>query len=75
MIINKLTIIFSGQFVCLLFNSISYCFTLFICGGPCHLSSFRQCSGGPYFPLRTAGLWKNLFIILNPSTFIVSKTT
>ena len=22
-----------------------YCFTLFICGGPCHLSSFTQCSG------------------------------
>ena len=26
-------------------NTVSYCFTLFICGGPCHLSSFKQCSG------------------------------
>ena len=25
-----------------------FCFTVFTCGGPCHLSSFRQC------PLRTA---------------------
>ena len=24
-------------------NTISYCFTLFICGGPCHLSSFKHC--------------------------------
>ena len=23
-------------------NTISYSFTLFICGGPCHLSSFKQ---------------------------------
>ena len=23
----------------------SQCFTLIICGGPCHLSSFKQCSG------------------------------
>ena len=26
-------------------NTVSYCFALFICGGPCHLSSFKQCSG------------------------------
>ena len=25
-------------------NTISYCCT-FMCGGPCHLSSFKQCSG------------------------------
>ena len=25
-------------------NAISYCFTLFTLGGPCHLSSFKQCS-------------------------------
>ena len=25
----------------------------FICGGPCHLSSFKE---GPYSPLRTPGL-------------------
>ena len=25
-------------------NTVSYCFTLFICGRPCHLSSFRQYS-------------------------------
>ena len=24
-------------------NTTSYCFTLFICGGPCHLSRFKQC--------------------------------
>ena len=23
-----------------------YCLTLFICGGPCHLPSFKQCPGG-----------------------------
>ena len=22
-------------------NTVSYCFTLFTCGGPCHLSSFK----------------------------------
>ena len=26
-------------------NKTSNCLTLFICGGPCHLSSFKQCSG------------------------------
>ena len=25
-------------------NTVSYCFTLFTCGRPCHLSSFKQCS-------------------------------
>ena len=30
-------------------NTASYCFTLFICGGPCHLSSFKQCSGDLIF--------------------------
>ena len=29
---------------------------MFICGGPWHLSSFKQCSG-PYFPLRMACLF------------------
>ena len=32
-------------------NAISSCFTLFICGGPCHLSSFDQCSGDQIFLL------------------------
>ena len=36
---------------------VSYCFTLFICGGPCHLSRFKQCSVGPYIPLSTACLF------------------
>ena len=30
-------------------NTISYCFSLYICGGPCHLSSFKQCSGDRIF--------------------------
>ena len=30
-------------------NTISYCFTLFTCGGPCRLSSFKQCSGDLIF--------------------------
>ena len=34
----------------------NFCFTLFILDRPCHLSSFKQCSG-PYFALRTAGLF------------------
>lgn len=32
----------------------SYCFTLFICGGPSHLSSFKQCAGNRIF------LWERL---------------
>ena len=35
-------------------NAVSCCFPLFICGGPCHLSSFRQCSGDVIF------LWEQL---------------
>ena len=30
-------------------NTVSYCFTSFKCGGPCHLSSFTQCSGNLIF--------------------------
>ena len=26
-------------------TTVSFCCTLFICGGPCHLSSFKPCSG------------------------------
>ena len=26
-------------------NTVTCCFTLFTCGGPCHLSSFQECSG------------------------------
>ena len=36
-------------------NTISDGFTLFICGGPCHLSSFKQCSRNFIF------LWKQFF--------------
>ena len=35
-------------------NRVSYCFNLFICGGPCHLSSFQQCS------LDLIFLWEQL---------------
>ena len=35
-------------------NTISYHFTLFIFGGPCHLYSFKQCSGDFIF------LWEQL---------------
>ena len=35
-------------------NTISYRFTLFICGGPRHLSSFKQCPGDLIF------LWEQL---------------
>ena len=34
-------------------NTISHCFTLFIFGGPCHLSSFRQCYGNIIFPQKS----------------------
>ena len=53
----------------------SYCFTVFICGGPCHLSSFTQ-SSGCYFPLRTACLFKFLSIKTTQCPFnsIVSRT-
>ena len=30
-------------------NTISYCFTLFIFGGPCHISRYKQCSGDLIF--------------------------
>ena len=30
-------------------KQISDCFTLFICGGPCHHSSYKQCSGDLIF--------------------------
>ena len=35
-------------------NTVSYCFPLFIWGGPCHLSSFKQCSRDLIF------LWEQL---------------
>ena len=47
-------------------NSLPYWFIWFICGGPCHLPSFRQCSGDISCLLRTACLLsycgKNIFI-------------
>lgn len=33
---------------------------LFVFLGPCHHTSFKQCSGGPYFPLRKACFFINL---------------
>ena len=38
-------------------NTVSYCFTLFICGGPCHPSSFKQCSGHPHVYLASCKNW------------------
>ena len=35
-------------------NKVSYCLTLFARGRPCHLSSFKQCSGTLFF------LWEQL---------------
>ena len=43
-------------------NTVSYCFTLCICGGPCHLSGVKPC-----FPQRAACLfsyWKNKYVWL-----------
>ena len=37
---------------------ISNCFTSVICGGPCHLSSFKQCSGDLIY------LWEHLVYLL-----------
>ena len=30
-------------------KTITFCFTLFICGGPCHLSCIKQCTGDLIF--------------------------
>ena len=39
----------------------TYCPTLFICVGPCHLCSFKQCSGTLFSPENSLfiQLWKN----------------
>ena len=37
--------------------TIWYRFTLFICGGPRHLSSFKQCSGDLTFPWQWLVYW------------------
>ena len=34
----------------------THCFTLFVCGGPCHLSYLSNSVLGPYFPLRATWL-------------------
>ena len=36
-------------------NTISYCFTLLLCGGPCHLSRSKQCSGNLIFLFNVFG--------------------
>ena len=36
-----------------------YCFTLFICGGPCCLSTFKQCSVDLILPVSTACLFRH----------------
>ena len=51
-------------------------FTLFTGGGPCHLSSFKQCSG-PYFPLTTACLFtcgKNTYFWVCTITSLILET-
>ena len=58
-----------------------YCFTLFICGGPCHLSSYKQCSGtlssaeiSLYYSLVEKSLF--YYIIINTNILVFfSKTT
>ena len=40
-------------------STVSRYFPLFICGGPSHLSSFKQCSGNLSFALRTACLFSH----------------
>ena len=64
-------------------NTVSYCFTLFIYGGPCHLSTNKFLR--LYFPLWTAGLFSHsriwiflslycyLIIIVNGSEFLLQK--
>ena len=66
-------------------NTVSYCFTLFIYGGPCHLSTNKFLR--LYFPLWTAGLFSHgriwiflslycyLIIIVNGSEFLLQKKT
>ena len=58
-------------------NTTSYCSTLFTCGGPCHLSSFKQCSI-PYVFLWEQLLYCyliNIVIIKILSLSFFSKTT
>ena len=40
-------------------DNIWYCFTLFICGGPCHISIFKQRFGDIIF------LWEQFIQLLN----------
>lgn len=49
-------------------NTDTYAFNLFTCGGPCHLSSLKQCSKEILFPLRTACLCSSSFEFLLQST-------
>ena len=46
-----------------------YCFNLFMCGGPCHLSSFKQCSGALF------SLWEQLVCCCFTVLFPIQMTT
>ena len=54
--------------------TVSYCFTLLICGGPCHLSCFKKCSKGPYSPLSTACLFfcETIYIFLGLYYYLIN---
>ena len=45
-------------------ETVSYCLTFFICGGPCHLSSLKQCSGDLIF------LWEQLVYSVMKNKYI-----
>ena len=61
--INKLSLSSRLNKLILNDNTLSYCFTLFICGGPCHPSSFKQCSGDlGTASLLTYGKKKNTYV-------------
>ena len=50
-----------------------YCFTLFLCGGPCHLSSFKQCSGALFSSENSSfiNLWKQ-YIFLSLYSLVIN---
>ena len=50
-----------------------YCLTLFMCGRPCHLSSFKQCSGTLFSPENSLLIhwWNNICIITSLPLWIL----
>ena len=49
-------------------------FALFTCGGPCHLSSFKQCSGGTYLSLSTGRYGKDGYFWVCVITLSILKS-